>query len=152
MYLYILSIISFLLINYYLSILIKKYTYEKFLIYVIAFYIFINSINLIYIQNINFFIFFSLFCVVILFLYSALYRSVSIRIMIYLFFKKSSVNINNFYKTNFIEKSFNKRIKILTNNKFLVKKKRYFYLSSRGKKFLGITKIIQSIYKIDFNG
>ena len=37
MYLYLLSIISFLLINYYLSIMIKKYTYEKFLIYVIAF-------------------------------------------------------------------------------------------------------------------
>ena len=93
-----------------------------------------------------------MFCVVILFLYSALYRSVSIRIMIYLFFKKSSVNVNNFYKTNFIEKSFNKRIKILTNNKFLVKKKRYFSLSSRGKKFLGMIKNIQSIYKIDFNG
>ena len=138
--------------NYFLSISIKKYTYEKFFIYVIIFFIFINSINLTYVQNINFFIFFSLYCVVVLFLYSALYRSVSIKIMIYLFLKKSNKNVNNFYRTNFIEKSFNKRIKILVNNGFLIKKKKHFTLTSRGKKYLRIFKILQSIYKIKFNG
>ena len=138
--------------NYFLSISIKKYTYEKFFIYVIIFFIFINSINFTYVQNINFFIFFSLYCVVVLFLYSALYRSVSIKIMIYLFFKKSSKNVNNFYRTNFIEKSFNKRIKILINNGFLIEKKKYFTLTSRGKRYLKIFKILQSIYKIEFNG
>ena len=138
--------------NYFLSITIAKYTYEKFFIYVIVFFIFINSINLAYVQNINFFIFFSLYCVVVLFLYSALYRSLSIKIMIYLFFKKSSKNVNNFYRTNFIEKSFNKRIKILVNNGFLIEKKKHFTLTFRGKKYLKIFKILQSIYKIEFNG
>jgi len=138
--------------NYFLSITIEKYTYEKFFIYVIIFFIFINSINLTYVQNINFFIFFSLYCVVVLFLYSALYRSVSIKIMIYLFLKKSNKNVNNFYRTNFIEKSFNKRIKILVNNGFLIEKKKHFTLTYRGEKYLRIFKILQSIYKIKFNG
>ena len=152
MYLYLLSIVSFLFTNYFLSITIKKYTYEKFFIYVIFYFILINSINFTYLQNINFFTFQALFCVVILFLYSALYRSVSIKVMIYLFFKETSTNVNNFYKTNFIEKSFYKRIKILFNNNFLIKEKKYFILTSRGKRYLSIFKILQSIYKIKFNG
>jgi len=109
-------------------------------------------INLIYVQNVNFFIFYFLFSVVILFLYSALYRSVSIKVMIYLFFKKSSTNVNNFYKTNFLEKSFYKRITILVSNAFLIKKKTHFALTTKGKKYLRILKILQSIYKIKING
>ena len=152
MYLYLLSIVSFLFTNYFLSITIKKYTYEKFFIYVIFYFILINLINFTYLQNIYFFTFQTLFCVVILFLYSALYRSVSIKVMIYLSFKETNTNVNNFYKTNFIEKSFYKRIKILVNNNFLIKKKKYFIITSRGKRYLSIFKILQSIYKIKFNG
>ena len=138
--------------NYFLSITIKKYTYEKFFICVIFYFILINLINFTYLQNIYFFTFQTLFCVVILFLYSALYRSVSIKVMIYLSFKETNTNVNNFYKTNFIEKSFYKRIKILFNNNFLIKEKKYFILTSRGKRYLSIFKILQSIYKIKFNG
>ena len=135
-----------------LKIGIKKYTYEKFFIYVIFIFIIINPINLIYLKNVNYFIFYSLFFVVILFLYSALYRSVSIRIMIYLVFKKSNTNVNYFYKTNFLKRSFYKRIQILVNNAFLIKEKRTFSLTTKGKKYLRILKIIQSIYKIKIHG
>lgn len=152
MYLYLLSIVFFLFTNYLLSITIKKYTFEKFFIYVILFFILVNLINLIYIKNINFFILHSLFSVVILFLYSALYRSVSIKVMIYLFFKKSSINVNNFYKADFIKKSFYKRIKILVNNAFLLKEKKHFMLTAKGKKYLYILKIFQTIFKIKYNG
>ena len=46
--------------------------------------------------------------------------------MIYLYFKKSSVNVNSFYKTEFRKNSFDKRVKILINNGFLVKKNKHF--------------------------
>jgi predicted transcriptional regulator len=72
--------------------------------------------------------------------------------MVYLYLKKNSVNVDSFYKTEFKEKSFNKRIKIFTDNGFLVKKNKNFLLSSRGKKYLEIIKIIQSIYRIKSSG
>ena len=152
MHLNFLSIILFLFLNFFLTITIKKYTYEKFFNYVIIYYILLNLINFVYIKNINFFVFQTLFFVIILFLYSALYRSVSIKIMIYLFFNKRSLNVNNFYKNIFLETSFNKRIKILVNNNFLVKEKKYFILTTKGKKYLTIFKFLKSIYKIKFNG
>ena len=49
-------------------------------------------------------------------------------------------------------KSFNKRIKILTDNGFLIKKNKNFFLSSRGKKYLEIIKIFHSIYGIKSSG
>ena len=152
MYPYLISILFFLLINYLVTILIKKYTYEKFFIYTIIYFILVNSINLIYLESINFFTFQVLFSVTILALYSGLHRSVSSKIMIYLYLKKNNISINNFYKTEFKEKSFNKRIKILTDNGFLMKKNKNFLLSSRGKKYLEIIKIIQSVYRIKSSG
>ena len=92
------------------------------------------------------------FSVSILFLYAALYRSVSIKIMIYLYLKKPNININTYFKSEFIKKSFDKRIKILINNGFLNKQKKYFVLSPKGKKYLSFFKKIQSIYKVKFSG
>ena len=116
------------------------------------YFILVNSINLIYLESINFFTFQVLFSVTILFLYSGLHRSVSVKIMIYLYLKKNNISVNNFYKTEFKEKSFNKRIKILTDNGLLIRKNKNFFLSSRGKKYLEIIKIVHSIYGIKSSG
>ena len=72
--------------------------------------------------------------------------------MIYLYSKKNSVNINNFYKTEFKQKSFSKRVIILIDNGFLIRKNKKLILSDRGKKYLKIFKIAQSVYKIKFSG
>ena len=152
MYSHLIVILFFLLANYFVSILVKKYTFEKFFIYVVTYFILVNFFNLFYLQNVNFFAFQMLFSVAILFLYAGLHRSVSVKIMIYLYLRKKSTNVNNFYKTEFKEKSFNKRIKILIDNGFLVKKNKDFFLSSRGKKYLRILKTTQSIYRIKSSG
>jgi len=72
--------------------------------------------------------------------------------MIYLYFKKSAVNINNFYKNEFSKKSFDKRVKILIDNGFLIKKNKNFMLTIRGKKYLKMFQIIHLIYKIKSSG
>ena len=152
MQLYIITIIIFLIINFFASILIKKYTYDKFFIYVISYFLLTNFINLIYLKNIDLFTFLALFSVVILFLYSALYRSVSVKIIIYLYLKKTSVDINHFYKTEFKKKSFDKRVKILIDGGFIIKKNRHLVLSETGKRYLKIFRITQSIYRMKFSG
>ena len=116
------------------------------------YFILVNSINLIYLESINFFTFQVLFSATILFLYSGLHRSISVKIMVYLYLKKNSVNVDSFYKTEFKEKSFNKRIKILTDNGFLLKKGKDLILSKRGKKYLKMFQIVHSIYKIKSSG
>ena len=152
MQLYLINILFFLIANFLISITIKKYTYEKFFIYVVIYFVIVNFINLAYLQNIDLFTFQILFSVSILFLYSGLYRSISVKIMVYLYLKKNSVNVDNFYKTEFKEKSFNKRIKILTDNGFLLKKGKDLILSKRGKKYLKMFQIVHSIYKIKSSG
>ena len=97
MYLYLIAIIIFLIINYLLSKLIKKYTYEKFFIYVVFYFILLNIINLIYLKNIHLFAIASLFSVIVLFLYSGLYRSVSVKIMVSLYFTKTNISVSSFY-------------------------------------------------------
>ena len=138
--------------NFLISITIKKYTYEKFFIYVVIYFVIVNFVNLAYLQNIDLFTFQILFSVFVLFLYSGLYRSISVKIMVYLYLKKNSININSFYKNEFKEKSFNKRIKILTSNDFLLKRGKNLILTKRAKKYLKIFKIVQSFYKIKFSG
>ena len=152
MYLYLIIIIIFLIINYLLSKLIKKYTYEKFFIYVVFYFILLNIVNLIYLKNIHLFTIASLFSVVILFLYSGLYRSISVKIMIRLYFKKANISINNFYKKEFKQRSFNKRVKILIDHGFLLKRNKYLVLSKKGNKYLKIFKIVHSFYKIKYSG
>ena len=152
MKLYLITILCFLVLNFIISVFSKKYTYDKFFIYVIFYFILVNFINLIYLKNIDLFTFIALFSVFILFLYSGLYRSISVKIMIYLYSKKISVNINNFYKIEFKQKSFSKRVRILIDNGFLIKKNKKLILSDRGKKYLKIFKIAQSVYKIKFSG
>jgi hypothetical protein len=152
MQLYIITIIIFLFINFFASILIKKYTYEKFFIYVIFYFLLSSFINLIYLQNVDLFTFSALFSVVVLLLYSALYRSVSVKIIIYLYLKKASIDINNFYKTEFKKKSFDKRVKILIDSGFIIKKNKHLILSENGKKYLKIFKAAQSFYRIKFSG
>ena len=152
MEIYIITIFIFLIINLLLSSFLKKYTYEKFFIYVVIYFILVNLINLIYIKNINLFTFQALFSVSILFLYSGLYRSISVKIMIYLYFKKSDVNLDSFYKSEFKKNSFDKRVRILIDNGFLRKKNKHLVLSQRGKKYLKVFKIVQQIYRIKFSG
>ena len=152
MQLYLINILFFLIVNFLISITIKKYTYEKFFIYVVIYFVIVNFVNLTYLQNIDLFTSQILFSVFILFLYAGLYRSISVKIMVYLYLKKNSANVDSFYKTEFKEKSFNKRIKILTDNDFLLKKGKNLILSKRGKKYLKIFKIVQSFYKIKFSG
>ena len=152
MYPYLLAALFFLLSNYTLSILFKKYTYEKFFLYVITYFILVNFINLLYVQSINFFTYQALFSIFILFLYAGLYRSVSVKVIIYLYLRKKSIDINDYYKNEFKNKSFNKRIKLLVDNNVLIKKNRYFFLSAKGKKYLDIFKIAQSIYRIRSSG
>jgi hypothetical protein len=152
MQLYLINILFFLIANFLISITIKKYTYEKFFIYVVIYFVIVNFVNLAYLQNIDLFTFQILFSVFILFLYSGLYRSISVKIMVYLYSKKNSVNIDSFYKTEFKEKSFNKRIKILTDNGFLLKKGKNLILSKRGRKYLKIFQIMHLIYKIKSSG
>ena len=152
MKLYLITILCFLVLNFLISVFSKKFTYDKFFIYVIFYFILVNFINFIYLKNIDLFTFISLFSVFILFLYSGLYRSISVKIMIYLYSKKISVNINNFYKTEFKQKSFSKRVRILIDNGFLIRKNKKLILSDRGKKYLKIFKIAQSVYKIKFSG
>ena len=152
MKLYLITILCFLILNFLISVFSKKFTYDKFFIYVIFYFILVNFINLIYLKNIDLFTFIALFSVFILFLYSGLYRSISVKIMIYLYSKKISVNINNFYKTEFKQKSFSKRVRILIDNGFLIRKNKKLILSGRGKKYLKIFKIAQSVYKIKFSG
>ena len=152
MYLYLISILFFLVTNYLVTTLIKRYTFVKFFIYVMTYFISINFINLIYLQNVNFFTFQVLFSITALFLYSGLYRGVSVRITIYLYLKKQSISVNDFYKKEFKEKSFNKRINILIDNNLIMQKNKIFSLSSKGKKYLKIIKIIHSIYGIKSSG
>ena len=152
MKLYLITILCFLVLNFIISVFSKKYTYDKFFIYVIFYFILVNFINWVYLKNIDLFTFIALFSVFILFLYSGLYRSISVKIMIYLYSKKISVNINNFYKIEFKQKSFSKRVRILIDNGFLIKKNKKLILSDRGKKYLKIFKIAQSVYKIKFSG
>ena len=52
------------------------------------YFILVNSINLIYLESINFFTFQVVFSVTILFLYAGLHRSISVKIMLYLYLKK----------------------------------------------------------------
>ena len=129
MHLYLISILFFLVTNYLVTTLIKKYTFVKFFIYVMTYFISINFINLIYLQNVNFFTFQVLFSITVLFLYTGLYRAVSVKIMIYLYLKKQSISINDFYKKEFKEKSFNKRINILIDNNLIMQKNKIFSLS-----------------------
>jgi len=150
--LYILLIFIFLVINLLLSNFLKTYTYEKFFIYIVVYFVLINLVNLAYIKNINLFTYQALFSVAILFLYSGLYRSISVKIMIHLYLKKASINVDNFYKNEFKKKSFDKRVKILVDNGFLKKKNKHLILSQRGKKYLKIFKIAQQMYKIKFSG
>ena len=152
MYLYLISILFFLVTNYLVTTLIKKNTFVKFFIYVMTYFVSINFINLIYLQNVNFFSFQVLFSITVLFLYTGLYRAVSVKIMIYLYLKKQSISVNDFYKKEFKEKSFNKRINILIDNKLIMQKNKIFSLSSKGKKYLKIIKIIHSIYGIKSSG
>ena len=152
MYLYLISILFFLVTNYLVTTLIKKYTFVKFFIYVMTYFISINFINLIYLQNINFFTFQVLFSITVLFLYTGLYRAISVKIMIYLYLKKKSISVNDFYKKEFKDKSFNKRINILIYNNLIMQKNKIFFLSSKGKKYLKIIKIIHSIYGIKSSG
>ena len=152
MYLYLISILFFLVTNYLVTTLIKKYTFVKFFIYVMTYFISINFINLIYLQNVNFFTFQVLFSITVLFLYTGLYRAVSVKIMIYLYLKKQKISVNNFYKKEFKQRSFNKRVKILIDNDFLLKKNKYLVLSKKGKKYLKIFKIVHSFYKIKYSG
>ena len=134
----------------------KKYTYDKFFIYVVSYFILINFINLIYLKNINLFTFQSLFSVIILFVHSALYRSVSVKIIVYLYLKKTSVDINSFYKTEFKEKSFNKRVKILVDNGYLIKKNKYLKYSKKGefdgKKIKTMSLAVFIDYEKEFQG
>ena len=152
MYLYLISILFFLVTNYLVTTLIRRYTFVKFFIYVMTYFVSINFINLIYLQNVNFFTFQVLFSISVLFLYTGLYRAVSVKIMIYLYLKKQSISVNDFYKKEFKEKSFNKRINILIDNKLIMQKNKIFSLSSKGKKYLKIIKIIHSIYGIKSSG
>ena len=152
MYLYLISILFFLVTNYLVTTLIKKYTFVKFFIYVMTYFISINFINLIYLQNVNFFTFQVLFSITVLFLYTGLYRAISVKIMIYLYLKKKSISVNDFYKKEFKEKSFNKRINILIDNNLIMQKNKIFSLSSKGKRYLKIIKIIHSIYGIKSSG
>ena len=152
MYPYFISILFFFFINYFISTILKKYTFEKFFIYVLVYFFIVGFYNLIYLKNINFFTIQTFFSVFILFLYAGLYRSVSVKIMIYLYLRKKSVDFNNLYKTQFKEKSFDKRIKILLDNNIIFKKKKYFFLSTKGKSFLNKFLKIQSIYKIKSSG
>ena len=152
MQLYLIVILSFLVVNFLLSIFLKKYTFFKFFVFVIVYFTLINFINLIYFKNIDFFTFQTLFFVALLFLYVGLYSSVSVKIMIYLYFKKVGVNVNSFYETEFKQKSFNKRIDNLINDGILVKKSKYIELSKRGKKYLKIFKIIHLIYRVKISG
>ena len=152
MYLYLIAILFFLFINYLMAMLLKRYAILTFLIYVITYFIVVNVINLIYLQSIDFFAFQSLFSITILMLYYGLHRSVSAKVMIYLYSNKNNISVNNFYKTEFKKRSFNKRIKILIDKGLLMKKNKYFFLSSRGKKYLEIIKIVHSIYKIKSSG
>ena len=152
MYLYLISILFFLVTNYLVTTLIKKYTFVKFFIYVMTYFISINFINLIYLQNVNFFTFQVLFSITVLFLYTGLYRSISVKIMIYLYLKKQNISVNDFYKKEFKDKSFNKRINILIDNNLIMQKNKIFSLSSKGKKYLKIIKIIHSIYGIKSSG
>jgi len=150
--LYILLIFIFLVINLLLSNFLKTYTYEKFFIYIVVYFVLINLVNLAYIKNINLFTYQALFSVSILFLYSGLYRSISVKIMIHLYLKKASINVDNFYKNEFKKNSFDKRVKILVDNGFLKKKNKHLILSQRGKKYLKIFNIAQQMYKIKFSG
>ncbi len=152
MYSYFIATLFFILANYLASILVKKYTYEKFFIYVIIYFILVNFINLAYLKNINFFTFQALFSVFMLFLYAGLHRSVSVKIMIHLYLRKKSISVNAFYKNEFKEKSFDKRIKILIDNGFLSKRNKKIFLSSRGKKYLRIFGIAQSFFRIKYSG
>ena len=95
MYIYLFAILFFLIINFLISKLLKKYTYEKFFIYVIIYFILINTFNLIFLKDINLFKFEAVFSVLILFMYSGLYRSISVKIIVYLLLKK---NWGNIYK------------------------------------------------------
>ena len=152
MYLYLISILFFLVTNYLVTTLIKKYTFVKFFIYVMTYFISANFINLIYLQNVNFFTFQVLFSITVLFLYTGLYRAVSVKIMIYLYLKKQSISVNDFYKKEFKDKSFNKRINILIYNNLIMQKNKIFSLSSKGEKYLKIIKICHSIYGIKSSG
>ena len=152
MYSYLITTLFFLATNYLVSVLVKKHTYEKFFIYVITYFILVNFINLAYLKNINFFTFQALFSVFMLFLYAGLHRSVSVKIMINLYLRKKNISVNAFYKNEFKEKSFDKRIKILIDNGFLSKRKKKIFLSSRGKKYLRIIKIGQSFFRIKYSG
>jgi len=69
MQLYLINILFFLIANFLISITIKKYTYEKFFIYVVIYFVIVNFVNLAYLQNIDLFTFQILFSVSILFLY-----------------------------------------------------------------------------------
>ena len=152
MYSYLITTLFFLATNYLVSVLVKKHTYEKFFIYVIIYFILVNFINLAYLKNINFFTFQALFSVFMLFLYAGLHRSVSVKIMINLYLRKKSISVNAFYKNEFKEKSFDKRIKILIDNGFLSKRNKKIFLSSRGKKYLRIFGIAQSFFRIKYSG
>jgi len=67
MQLYLINILFFLIANFLISITIKKYTYEKFFIYVVIYFVIVNFVNLAYLQNIDLFTFQILFSVFILF-------------------------------------------------------------------------------------
>ena len=127
---------------------------EVFLISGLVYYFYQNSEEIDAILNVRLWDILRLIglSVIVLLLYSALYRSVSVKIIIYLYLKKASIDINNFYKTEFKKKSFDKRVKILIDSGFIIKKNKHLILSENGKKYLKIFKAAQSFYRIKFSG
>ena len=152
MYLYLSSIIIFILANYVVTSLVKEHNFKIFLIFTIVFFVFSNIINVYLFKEDLYFSLSILFSSSTLFLYAGLYRSVSVKIMILLFKKKKSISIKNLYKTEFQKNSFDKRVQVLIEDDILQKKGKNFYLTKIGKKYLRILKLIQSIYKIKASG
>ena len=152
MYLYLSSIIIFILANYIVISLVKEHNFKNFFVFTIVFFIFSNIINIYLFKEDLYFSLSVLFSSSTLFLYAGLYRSVSVKIMILLFKKKKSISIENLYKTEFQKNSFDKRVQVLIEDDILQKKGKNFYLTKIGKKYLRILKLIQSIYKIKASG
>ena len=79
MYLYLSSIIIFILANYVVTSLVKEHNFKIFLIFTIVFFVFSNIINVYLFKEDLYFSLSILFSSSTSFLYAGLYRSVSVK-------------------------------------------------------------------------
>lgn len=149
-------IFSFLyfIILIFINFLFMKITSKKFSLYLIFnsmifitinyIYFEINIPNIIHIFNTNFTL-----TILVFFIYAGLLKSISVKILLDI--KNKNYNFQKYYE-KFKYESFLPRVKILIDNKYLIKKKNNLYVTNKIYFVKKCFKIIHKLFLVRFSG